>query len=83
MSNPLTLAGVYPGIRCRNYPMMFANTMIPEAHSHGGKLAGLFTVLGIVVSVVVVLQESLMVMMRKISKVNNFAYLIKGYLLCV
>ena len=31
--------------------MMLANTMIPEAYEHGGKLAGLFTVLGFAVSV--------------------------------
>lgn len=37
--------------------MMLANTMMPEAYYHGGKLAGLFTVLGFVVSVVVVLLE--------------------------
>ncbi len=26
--------------------MMLANTMIPEAYQHGGKLAGVFTVIG-------------------------------------
>jgi ZIP family zinc transporter len=36
---------------------MLANTMIPEAYEHGGKLAGLFTVLGFFVSVVVVILE--------------------------
>jgi ZIP family zinc transporter len=37
--------------------MMLANTMMPEAYEHGGKLAGIFTVLGFVVSVGVVLLE--------------------------
>ena len=37
--------------------MMLANTMMPEAYEHGGKLAGIFTVLGFVVTVVVVLLE--------------------------
>jgi len=37
--------------------MMLANTMMPEAFAHGGKLAGIFTVLGFVVSVMVVLLE--------------------------
>lgn len=37
--------------------MMLANTMMPEAYNHGGKLAGVFTVLGFGVSVVVVLLE--------------------------
>lgn len=37
--------------------MMLANTMMPEAYEHGGKLAGIFTVLGFAVSVVVVLLE--------------------------
>lgn len=37
--------------------MMLANTMMPEAFSHGGKLAGLFTVLGFSVSVLVILLE--------------------------
>ena len=37
--------------------MMLANAMMPEAYSHGGKLAGLFTVLGFSVSVMVVLLE--------------------------
>ena len=36
---------------------MLANTMMPEAYAHGGKLAGLFTVLGFVVSVAIVLLE--------------------------
>ena len=39
--------------------MMLANTMIPEAYKHGGKLAGVFTVLGFAVAVwVVVLEKS-------------------------
>jgi len=37
--------------------MMLANTMMPEAYCHGGKLAGAFTVLGFAVSVTVVLLE--------------------------
>ena len=37
--------------------VMLANTMMPEAYEHGGKLAGIFTVLGFVVSVLVVLIE--------------------------
>jgi ZIP family zinc transporter len=37
--------------------MMLANTMMPEAYEHGGKLAGIFTVLGFVVSAMVVLIE--------------------------
>jgi len=37
--------------------MMLANTMMPEAYAHGGKLAGIFTVLGFVVSVAIVLLE--------------------------
>jgi ZIP family zinc transporter len=37
--------------------MMLANTMIPEAYEHGGKLAGIFTVLGFAVSVSVILLE--------------------------
>lgn len=37
--------------------MMLANTMMPEAYEHGGKLAGIFTVLGFSVSVMVVLLE--------------------------
>ncbi len=36
---------------------MLANSMMPEAYKHGGKLAGLVTVLGFAVSVVVVLLE--------------------------
>lgn len=38
--------------------MMLANTMIPEAYEHGGKLAGVFTVLGFAVSVLVVVLEN-------------------------
>jgi ZIP family zinc transporter len=37
--------------------MMLANTMMPEAYAHGGKLAGVFTVLGFAVSVGMVLLE--------------------------
>ena len=37
--------------------MMLANTMMPEAYAHGGKLAGFFTVMGFVVSVLVILLE--------------------------
>jgi ZIP family zinc transporter len=37
--------------------LMIANSMIPEAYEHGGKLAGLFTVLGFFVSVTVVIFE--------------------------
>ena len=38
--------------------MMLANSMIPEAYEHGGKLAGVFTVLGFFVSVCVVVFEN-------------------------
>lgn len=37
--------------------MMLANTMIPEAYEHGGKLAGIFTVLGFAVSLGIILLE--------------------------
>ena len=37
--------------------MMLSNTMIPEAYEHGGKLAGIFTVLGFGVSIFVILLE--------------------------
>lgn len=37
--------------------VMLANTMMPEAYEHSGKLTGLFTVLGFAVSVLVVLLE--------------------------
>jgi ZIP family zinc transporter len=37
--------------------IMIANSMIPEAYEHGGKLAGIFTVLGFFVSVCVVVLE--------------------------
>jgi len=37
--------------------LMIANSMIPEAYEHGGKLAGIFTVLGFFVSVCVVVME--------------------------
>jgi ZIP family zinc transporter len=36
---------------------MMGNTMIPEAYEHGGKLTGLFLVLGFSVSVVIILME--------------------------
>jgi ZIP family zinc transporter len=38
--------------------MMLANTMMPEAFNHGGKLAGVFTVLGFAMSVTVALLEA-------------------------
>jgi ZIP family zinc transporter len=37
--------------------MMLANTMIPEAYEHAGKLAGVFTVVGFAVSVLVIVLE--------------------------
>jgi len=37
--------------------MMLSNTMIPEAYEHGGKLAGIFTVLGFGVSIFIILLE--------------------------
>jgi ZIP family zinc transporter len=37
--------------------MMLANSMIPEAFEHGGKLAGVFTVLGFFISVSMVMLE--------------------------
>jgi len=37
--------------------MMLANTMMPEAFKHGGKLAGIFTVLGFALSLVIILLE--------------------------
>jgi ZIP family zinc transporter len=39
--------------------MMLANSMMPEAFDHGGKLAGVFTVLGFFVSVSVVILENM------------------------
>jgi ZIP family zinc transporter len=39
--------------------IMLANSMIPEAYEHSGKLAGVFTVLGFFVSVVMVILESI------------------------
>jgi zinc transporter, ZIP family len=39
--------------------MVLANSMIPEAYEHGGKLAGIFTVLGFFVSVSMVILENL------------------------
>lgn len=37
--------------------LMLANSMIPESYEHGGKIAGIFTVLGFFVSVSVVILE--------------------------
>ena len=37
--------------------MMLANTMMPEAYKHAGKLAGAFTVLGFAVAVLIVMLE--------------------------
>ena len=37
--------------------MMLANTMIPEAYEHAGKLAGVFTVFGFAVSVSIIVLE--------------------------
>jgi zinc transporter, ZIP family len=39
--------------------IMIANSMIPEAYEHGGKLAGISTVLGFFVSVVMVVFETM------------------------
>ena len=38
--------------------MMLANSMIPEAYEHGGKLAGIFTVLGFFISVTIIVFEN-------------------------
>jgi ZIP family zinc transporter len=38
--------------------MMLANSMMPEAFEHGGKLAGVFTVLGFAVSLAMVILEN-------------------------
>ena len=38
--------------------MMLANSMMPEAFEHGGKLAGVFTVLGFALSVAMVILEN-------------------------
>lgn len=38
--------------------VMISNSMTPEAHEHGGKLAGIFTVLGFAVAVSMVLLEN-------------------------
>ncbi|HJW31519.1 MAG TPA: hypothetical protein VJ508_19955 [Saprospiraceae bacterium] len=38
--------------------MMLANSMMPEAYEHGGKMAGVFTVLGFFVSVSMVILEN-------------------------
>ena len=52
------------GARGRHQPalpglhrVMLANTMFCEAYEHGGKLAGLITVLGFGVSVLIILLE--------------------------
>jgi ZIP family zinc transporter len=37
--------------------VMITNSMTPEAHEHGGKLAGIFTVLGFSMAVSIVLLE--------------------------
>ncbi|MEZ5083140.1 MAG: hypothetical protein R2750_06800 [Bacteroidales bacterium] len=37
--------------------MMLANSMIPEAYEQGGKLAGMFTILGFFISVAIVILE--------------------------
>lgn len=38
--------------------LMLANSMIPESYQHGGKLTGIFTVLGFFVSVAIVVLEN-------------------------
>lgn len=38
--------------------MMLANSMMPEAYEHGGKMAGVFTVIGFFVSVAMVILEN-------------------------
>jgi ZIP family zinc transporter len=38
--------------------MMLANSMMPEAYKHGGKLAGVFTVLGFFLSVTMIILEN-------------------------
>jgi len=38
--------------------MMLSNSMIPEAYKHGGKLAGVFTVLGFFLSVTMIILEN-------------------------
>jgi ZIP family zinc transporter len=39
--------------------VMLANSMIPESYEHGGKLAGIFSVLGFSISVLVILLENM------------------------
>jgi ZIP family zinc transporter len=39
--------------------MMLANSMIPEAYEHGGKLVGAFTILGFFISVCLIVQENI------------------------
>jgi ZIP family zinc transporter len=34
--------------------VMLANSMIPESYEHGGKLAGIFTVIGFAISVSII-----------------------------
>jgi ZIP family zinc transporter len=38
--------------------IMLANSMIPEAYEHGGKLAGVFTVMGFFLSVTIIILEN-------------------------
>ena len=38
--------------------MVLANSMIPESYEHGGKVTGLFMVLGFFVSVTMVILEN-------------------------
>ena len=37
--------------------VMLSNTMVPEAYAHGGKLAGIFTVMGFSLAVLIVVLE--------------------------
>jgi ZIP family zinc transporter len=39
--------------------IMLANSMMPESYEHGGKLAGVFTVLGFFVSVTMIILEEI------------------------
>jgi ZIP family zinc transporter len=39
--------------------IMLANSMIPESYEHGGKLTGIFTVLGFFVSVLIIIVENI------------------------
>jgi ZIP family zinc transporter len=38
--------------------MVLANSMIPESYKHGGKLTGIFTILGFFISVLMVILEN-------------------------